>query len=121
MLAYLESLPDLDLRLPAVDAASAKEMSAMLKGVQQPIGGCMLLAVALIDGLFSRQEASSFDAVFAPKVGAMAALQRSLDVATLDWLITFSSVSAFFGNAGQTSYARSVLLGTCLLNQANHE
>jgi hypothetical protein len=106
MLDYLETLPDLNLRVLAVDATSIEAMSAMLKDTKRSIGGCMLMAVTLIDRLFSRQDAASFDAVFAPKVGAMEALQRCLDVSSLDWLVSFSSVSAFFGNAGQTSYAR---------------
>jgi hypothetical protein len=113
MLEYLEAVRGLDLRVLAVDATAAEAMSAMLQDVKQPIGGCMLMAVTLIDRLFSRQDAASFDAVFAPKVGAMEVLRQSLDISSLDWVISFSSVSAFFGNAGQTSYARRAACHHC--------
>jgi hypothetical protein len=106
MLAFLEQLPDLNLRLVAVDAADVGEMKMMVAGVVQPIGGVMLLSAVLNDKLFTRQDGSSFHSAFPSKVGAMRALQQVLDISCLDWLIAFTSVSGFFGNAGQTNYAR---------------
>jgi hypothetical protein len=125
MLAYLETLPDLDMRLVAVDATSVDGMSALITSIKHlPIGGCMLLAVTLVDRLFTKQDKTSFELAFAPKVGAMIALECCVDVSSLDFLLSFSSVSALFGNGGQTNYAAYELLSriaetTLTVNRAN--
>jgi hypothetical protein len=68
----------------------------------------MLLSVVLADGLFSGLSAENFDAPFDPKIGAFEVLCHTIDTTKLDFLISFSSVSALFGNAGQTNYAAYV-------------
>jgi hypothetical protein len=45
------------------------------------------------------------DAPFNPKMGAFEVLNNVINMKKLDFLISFSSVSALFGNAGQTNYA----------------
>lgn len=65
----------------------------------------MLLSVLLNDRLFVSHTQESFERVFPPKVQAFEVLERVLDLNGLDFLVTFSSVSGMFGNAGQTNYA----------------
>ena len=114
MLAYLKNLPDLDLLLLASDGASASDLQDKLSALEHPIAGCMLLAVCLSDGNFLSQNASGFDAVFEPKLGAFEAFDTAFDIDSLDFLIVFSSISTF-GNAGQTNYSRygSIYRGCC--------
>ncbi|KAG2743426.1 hypothetical protein P692DRAFT_201886592 [Suillus brevipes Sb2] len=73
-----------------------------------PLGGCMLLSVVLTDGLFSGLSTENFNTPFGPKIGAFDVLCHITDTNKLDLLISFSSVSALFGNAGQTNYAAYV-------------
>lgn len=106
ILANLEALSDLTLRLVAVDALSTQDMSSLIGGLGLPLGGCMLLALVLADRSFASQTRETFDTPFIPKTGAFQVLENVVSLETLDFLITFSSVSGMFGNAGQTNYAR---------------
>jgi hypothetical protein len=108
MLAYLQSLPDLDLRLAGIGATSVEDMSALLATISCPIGGCMFLSGFLRDRPFAGQDADTFHSVFEPKVAAFQTVQQVMDLGALDWVIAFTSISGFFGNAGQTSYAAYV-------------
>lgn len=105
IISYLESLPDLNLRIEAIDALCEPDMKAMVQRLQNPLGGCMLLSVVLADGLFSGLSTENFNTPFGPKIGAFDVLCHITDTNKLDFLISFSSVSALFGNAGQTNYA----------------
>lgn len=80
-------------------------MATLLKNVSAPLGGCVLMAALLNDRSFSAHTQESFDVVFPPKVQAFEVLERVLDISSLDFLITFSSISGVFGNPGQTNYA----------------
>ncbi|KAG2335837.1 hypothetical protein BDR05DRAFT_920591 [Suillus weaverae] len=110
IIAYLESLPNLNLRIEAIDALCEPDMKALVQQLQSPLGGCMLLSVVLADGLFSRLSAENFDAPFDPKIRAFEVLCHTTDTNKLDFLISFSSVSALFGNAGQTNYAAANIM-----------
>ncbi len=77
----------------------------MLNNLTAPLGGCVLLSGFLHDRLFTSHTQESFELVFPPKVQAFEVLERVLDVNALDFLVTVSSISAMFGNAGQTNYA----------------
>ncbi|KAG2142363.1 hypothetical protein DEU56DRAFT_979550 [Suillus clintonianus] len=105
IITYLESVPDLNLRIEAIDALCEPDMKSLVQQLQNPLGGCMLLSVVLADGLFSGLSAEKFNAPFHPKIGAFEVLCNTTDTNKLDFLISFSSVSALFGNAGQTNYA----------------
>ena len=80
-------------------------MTAMLSNLSAPLGGCVLLSGFLHDRLSTSHTQESFDLVSPPKPGAFQVLERVLDLSTLDFLVTLSSISAMFGNAGQTNYA----------------
>ncbi|OJA18266.1 hypothetical protein AZE42_05820 [Rhizopogon vesiculosus] len=105
IITYLETRPDLKLRIEAIDALCEPDMRALVQGLQSPLGGCMLLSMVLADGFFSGLSAENFNAPFNAKIGAFDALSNVIDMKKLDFLISFSSVSALFGNAGQTNYA----------------
>ncbi|KAG1766333.1 hypothetical protein EV702DRAFT_1150480 [Suillus placidus] len=105
IIAYLESLPDLNVRIDAIDALCESDMKALVQELQSPLGGCMLLSMVLADGFFSGLSAKNFNTPFGPKIGAFEVLCNTIDTIKLDFFISFSSVSALFGNAGQTNYA----------------
>ncbi|KAG2139356.1 hypothetical protein DEU56DRAFT_980346 [Suillus clintonianus] len=104
-IAYLDNLPDLNLRIEAVDALCEPDMKTLVQELQSPLGGCMLLSVVFADGLFSGLSAENFNAPFHGKIRAFEVLCNTIDTSKLDFLIAFSSVSALFGNAGQINYA----------------
>lgn len=106
---YLERRPDLDLRTVAIDSASELDMRTLLESIEEPLGGCFLLSAVLEDRLFALHTNKTFEVVFPPKVNAFRTLEKVVDLNTLDFVVTFSSVSGMFGNPGQTSYAAFVL------------
>ncbi|KDR73164.1 hypothetical protein GALMADRAFT_158296 [Galerina marginata CBS 339.88] len=105
MFEYLEQKDDLHLSLLAVDATDASAMKAMLGGVGQfKVGGCILLAAVLLDGIFRHLQESDFSTVFSAKLGAYEILKQVFDVRSLDFIVSFTSVSGLFGFGGQTNY-----------------
>ena len=80
-------------------------MGVLIHGISHPLAGCMLLAAVLNDRSFAAQTCETFEAPLPPKVDAFEAIEHAYDLDTLDFLVTFSSVSGTFGNAGQTNYA----------------
>lgn len=114
MIAYLESLPDLTIRLEASDATSKQATADLLHSIPLPLGGCMLLTVVLSDRTFAFQDDEGFRKVFASKTDACGVLASCLPggIAALDFFISFSSVVGLFGNGGQTNYSRSAVLPT---------
>jgi hypothetical protein len=102
---YLQSLPDLDLRLEACDATSVEALTTLVSSLDHPIAGCILTAAVLADRLYLKQDAESFPAPFKPKTDAYFALEKVIAIDKLDFLLAISSVASF-GAAGQTNYAR---------------
>ncbi|KAJ7865579.1 hypothetical protein B0H14DRAFT_2347885, partial [Mycena olivaceomarginata] len=105
ILHYLQSLPDFSIQLLAVDSTSEEDMGSLVKSLQHPLGGCMLLSGLLYDRSFSQHSAESFEVPYKPKIQSLEVLARVLDVESLDFLVTFGSVAGLFGNAAQTNYA----------------
>ncbi|KAH7904616.1 hypothetical protein BJ138DRAFT_1130883 [Hygrophoropsis aurantiaca] len=103
-LTYLETREDLSLRLEASDASSSADMERVVAGITRPIAGCMFLATVYADCSFFSQTASSFEASFKPKLGALRGLETVLDLNKMDFVVAFSSI-ATAGNAGQVNYA----------------
>ncbi|KAI0068636.1 hypothetical protein BV25DRAFT_1910396 [Artomyces pyxidatus] len=104
-LAHMENLHDLSLRIEAVDARSKEHMSSLLSSLDAPLGGCMVMSVILIDRTFVAQTQETFDTTYSSKVEVFQNLEKVMSIPSLDFLISFSSVSGMFGNAGQTNYA----------------
>ncbi|KAJ7865588.1 hypothetical protein B0H14DRAFT_3133338 [Mycena olivaceomarginata] len=100
-----QSLPDFSIQLLAVDSTSEEDMASLVKSLQHPLDGCMLLSGLLSDRSVSQHSAESFEVPYEPKIQSLEVLARVLDVESLDFLVTFGSVAGLFGNAGQTNYA----------------
>ena len=105
ILRYLLSRPDLRLKAVAADGTSPEEMANVVRSINRPLGGCALLAVLLSDGMFSSLTEETFECVFPPKVQTLHVLENIIDIESLDFFVSFSSVCGLFGNAGQTNYA----------------
>ncbi|KAJ7622843.1 polyketide synthase [Mycena polygramma] len=101
---YLQSFPDLDLRLEACDASSVESLTKLIASLDRPLAGCVLTAAVLSDGLFLKQDSKSFSLPFTAKTDALFALEKVVPIEKLDFLLAISSV-AEFGAAGQTNYA----------------
>jgi NAD(P)-dependent dehydrogenase (short-subunit alcohol dehydrogenase family) len=62
-------------------------------------------AGTLVDKLIEKKTEADFETVYTPKVAGLDNLLHSVDPARLDFLVLFSSIVGFFGNAGQSDYA----------------
>ncbi|KAI0068533.1 polyketide synthase, partial [Artomyces pyxidatus] len=105
ILEHLKGLENLSIRAEAVDATSTEHMANLLASIREPLGGCIILTGKLLDGTFLSQTRDTFDASHASKTVVLQTLEKVMSIQSLDFLITFSSVSGMFGNAGQTNYA----------------
>ena len=112
----ISRLQDLELRIEAIDALCEHDIRALMQGLRNLLGGCMLLTMVLADGLFSGLSAENFNVSFKPKMGALEVLCDIVDMKKLDFLISSSSVSALFGNAGQTNYSAYVFSVVCTVH-----
>jgi hypothetical protein len=102
---YLQTLPDLDLRLEACDISSVESLTKLISSLDRPLAGCVFTAAVLSDRLFLKQDLQSFVPPFKPKTDAYFALEKVIAIEKLDFLLAISSVAGF-GAAGQTNYAR---------------
>lgn len=109
ILDYLQGRDDLVLQACAASATSVEQLESILRKTSVPLGGAVILSALLNDRPFASQNQENFDSVFPPKVDAFTTLTRAVDIASLDFCITFSSISGMFGNPGQTSYAAYVV------------
>ncbi|KAH9934295.1 ketoacyl-synt-domain-containing protein [Fomitopsis serialis] len=105
LLAYLRSRDDLVLRTEAVDASSFEQTKGLVASIKKPIGGCMIMTAILIDRTFPLQTHETFEGPFVAKVGAFQALEKAINIDSLDFMLLFSSVAGMTGNAGQTNYS----------------
>ncbi len=119
ILDYLISRDDLVVQACAASATSVKQLEAILKASSVPLGGAIILSALLNDRPFASQTQENFDSVFPPKVDAFTTLTRAVDVASLDFCVTFSSISGMFGNPGQTSYAAYVVFNALVTDVAD--
>jgi hypothetical protein len=63
------------------------------------------MTLVLSDGLFATQTEDSIHRVVNAKWGSLTTLETIVPIQTLDFCISFSSVSALIGNYGQSNYA----------------
>ncbi|CCM02247.1 uncharacterized protein FIBRA_04328 [Fibroporia radiculosa] len=101
---HLRSIEDFHLEVHAVDATSTVGMQALTRGLTAPLGGCMILTAVLADRAFQNLTREDYSGVFAAKLNVLSALRDTVDIASMDFLIAFSSVSGLFGVGGQTNY-----------------
>jgi NAD(P)-dependent dehydrogenase (short-subunit alcohol dehydrogenase family) len=70
-----------------------------------PISGIVHGAGNLADKLIEKKTVADFETVYAAKVQGLDNLLRCIPAEQLNYLVLFSSVVGFYGNAGQTDYA----------------
>lgn len=103
--SYLEKRPDFVLRIEACDATSSLATSRLLRSIEKPVGGAILMSLVLSDGLFSSQTEAGFKKVMDAKWGALSTFNNVRPIEDLDFFVSFSSVASMLGNAGQSNYA----------------
>jgi acyl transferase domain-containing protein/thioesterase domain-containing protein len=113
-------LEDKVRRLLALEAAGAEveviqadvaDARALTRGTRKaiarfgPISGVFHAAGALDDGLIESRTRSAVEAVLRPKIAGTLALEKALEGHAPDFVLLFSSISAFAGIPGQVDYA----------------
>ena len=81
-----------------------------------PVTGVIHGAGNLADKLIEKKTGKDFDLVVNTKVEGLKNIIRSINPEVLKFLILFSSVAGFFGNAGQSDYA----IANEILNKSAH-
>jgi hypothetical protein len=102
---YLKKRSDLVFRVEAFNAADVESMRSFARKVASPIGGCFLMILHLIDGLFMAQTEDTFHTVARSKLRVFQAFSSAFDMGSLDFFMSFSSMMAVTGNIGQSNYA----------------
>ncbi|KAF9653249.1 hypothetical protein BDM02DRAFT_3182788 [Thelephora ganbajun] len=103
--AYLENRHDFVLKIEACDATSSLATSRLVRGLEKPLGGAILMSLVLSDGLFASQTEAGFKKVMDAKWGALSTFNDVWPIKYLDFFISFSSVASMLGNPGQSNYA----------------
>jgi NAD(P)-dependent dehydrogenase (short-subunit alcohol dehydrogenase family) len=81
-----------------------------------PVTGIIHGAGNLADKLIEKKTSEDFETVYAAKVTGLENLLTCIPPKQLDYLVLFSSVAGFYGNAGQTDYA----IANEILNKSAH-
>ena len=102
---YLEQRSDVVVRVEAFDAADVESTRSFARTVTSPIGGCFLMTLHLIDGLFMTQTEATFCTVAQSKLRAFQAFASVFDVGSLDFFVSFSSLAGITGDIGRSNYA----------------
>ena len=96
------------VRVYGVDITDAARVAEIIHAVErehEAINGVVHAAGTLADGLLALKSRADMDAVLAPKVRGVRALEMALGTASLDFFVCCSSVSAMAGLPGQVDYA----------------
>ena len=92
----------------AADVTSVHEVREAVSQIHERWGGIdgvFHLAGIRHDALLTNLPVSDFDAIMAPKIGGLLALDEVLRAEPLRFFVAFSSIAAQFGNRGQSAYA----------------
>jgi NAD(P)-dependent dehydrogenase (short-subunit alcohol dehydrogenase family) len=103
----------------SVDITDPLELQQKLEGPVSRLGsisGIIHGAGNLADKLIEKKTSSDFDLVFSPKINGLENMLASAPVSQLKFLVLFSSVVGFYGNAGQADYA----MANEILNKTAH-
>jgi NAD(P)-dependent dehydrogenase (short-subunit alcohol dehydrogenase family) len=82
-----------------------------------PISGILHGAGNLADKSIEKKTLEDFETVYVAKVKGLENLLRCIPAEQLNYLVLFSSVVGFYGNAGQTDYA----IANEILNKSAHQ
>ncbi len=89
------------------DITNLDGLREKLSNVIQDINGLLHGAGALADKFIEAKEEADFDLVYGVKVNGLRNLLDLIPPQQLDYLILFSSVAGYYGNAGQADYSIS--------------
>ncbi|WP_207217510.1 MULTISPECIES: type I polyketide synthase [Sorangium] len=92
----------------AIDVRDAERLGDLISGVYRRLGRIDAVvhgAGVIEDQLLADKRPDSFDRVFDTKADSTFFLGRALRPEGLKWCVLFSSISARFGNRGQSDYA----------------
>ena len=95
-------------RYIAADVTDAQSCAPLVEAAAQDLGaitGVIHGAGNLADKLIEKKTGQDYDLVVDTKVKGLATVMQVVDPAKLEFLVLFSSVAGFFGNAGQADYA----------------
>ncbi len=98
------------------DITNLEDLREKLTDIIPEINGFLHGAGALADKFIEDKLESDFDLVYGVKVGGLKNLLEIIPPQQLDFLILFSSVAGFYGNAGQADYS----LSNEILNKLAH-
>ncbi len=96
------------VRVQAVDITDAGQVADVIDALvreHESLNGVIHAAGTLNDGLLAFKTRADMDAMLAPKVRGVQALEQALGETTLDFFVCCSSVSANAGLPGQVDYA----------------
>ena len=108
-----------DAEYLSVDITDTVELQQKLAGPVFRLGaisGIIHGAGNLADKLIEKKTSSDFDLVFSPKINGLENMLTCAPVSQLNFLVLFSSVVGFYGNAGQADYA----MANEILNKTAH-
>ncbi len=91
--------------LDVADREAVRQLVLQVQEDHEALNGIVHSAGVLRDGLLARKTQADLEAVLAPKVSGLLNLDEASREIDLDCLIVFSSITAAYGNAGQTDYA----------------
>ncbi|SEF79494.1 Acyl transferase domain-containing protein [Saccharopolyspora kobensis] len=98
--------PDVQLSVHRADIASESDVAALLAELPAPLGGVVHAAGVLADAPVAKQTWESMREVFAAKIDGSWLLHRAVaDLPSVRFFVTYSSISAVLGAAGQANYA----------------
>lgn len=105
--ALEQSAPKTRFLVRALDAADRMSVELSVAALAHPLGGIVHAAGLLDDGLFADMDWARFAKVMAPKWSGAANLHAVAAArgAELDFFVTYSSMTAMLGAAGQANYA----------------
>ncbi len=92
----------------ACDITDAREVAAAVARAREelgPVTGLIHGAGNLADKRIEKKTGADFERVFLTKIRGLECLMSAVPAEQLRHVLLFSSVSGFFGNAGQTDYA----------------
>ena len=93
------------LSADVTDSDALKAGLALIIDRFGPVTGIIHGAGNLADKLIEKKSEQDFERVYGPKVVGLRNLLNCVSTHQLKYLVLFSSVAGFYGNAGQTDYA----------------
>ena len=91
--------------LDVCDASGLERLVAEIVGSHGGLNGVIHSAGVLRDSFVIKKTEAELQAVLAPKVAGLLALDAATRDQELDFFVLFSSLTAVFGNIGQADYA----------------